>query len=323
MRRGGVSEDEGRAEFRRVLPQHGRRMLRYGYAVAGDHTEAQDLVQEAFARAWRQWGKLAAHPAPEAWLRVVVARLAADRWRRLHGWRTAMSRTGPPDPVPPPSEDTAPLDGGCADARAERHAGRLREQSRPTAGHPDVDPRPGVLHPAAGERHRYHAGLQRGRGAAAALRRPLPQRLLDHPAPGPEPGLPPALGPRGVRPGRQLPAQHHHLPPRTGGELDAGAAPGGAGLPGAADRGGYDLPAAAAERGRLRRRVGAVRTAGAAPRRHGDPAGADEIRLVRAIRIGDVVTVLWEQGWEGTSSPRSQVDADSRRATAAIEKWLG
>ncbi|MEV1330836.1 SigE family RNA polymerase sigma factor [Micromonospora costi] len=82
-----------------------RRMLRYGYAVAGDYTEAQDLVQEAYARAWRQWGRMSAHPAPEAWLRLVVARLATDRWRRLHGWHAALTRSGPPEVVPPPSED--------------------------------------------------------------------------------------------------------------------------------------------------------------------------------------------------------------------------
>lgn len=82
-----------------------RRMMRYAYAVAGDHTEAQDLVQEAFTRAWRQWGRLSEHPAPEAWLRLVVARLATDRWRRLHRWRSVLSRTGPPPDAPPPSED--------------------------------------------------------------------------------------------------------------------------------------------------------------------------------------------------------------------------
>ncbi|WCN80669.1 hypothetical protein [Micromonospora sp. LH3U1] len=53
----------------------------------------------------------------------------------------------------------------------------------------------------------------------------------------------------------------------------------------------------------------------------GEP-GADEVRLVRAVRIGDVVTVLWEQGWEYTAAERTQVDADSRRAVAAIETWL-
>ncbi|MEU5912456.1 SigE family RNA polymerase sigma factor [Micromonospora sp. NPDC047527] len=82
-----------------------RRMMRYGYAVAGDHTEAQDLVQEAFTRAWRQWGRLSEHPAPEAWLRLVVSRLANDRWRRLHRWRVVLSRSGPPPTAPAPSEN--------------------------------------------------------------------------------------------------------------------------------------------------------------------------------------------------------------------------
>ncbi|MFG2058261.1 SigE family RNA polymerase sigma factor [Micromonospora sp. NPDC048930] len=87
------------------------RTLRYGYAVADDPGEAQDLVQEAYARAWRQWGKLAAHPAPEAWLRLVISRLATDRWRRLRSWRLAASRTGPPDDVRPPGEETVLLVG--------------------------------------------------------------------------------------------------------------------------------------------------------------------------------------------------------------------
>lgn len=87
------------------------RTLRYGYAVADDPGEAQDLVQEAYARAWRQWGKLAAHPAPEAWLRLVISRLATDRWRRLRGWRLAASRSGPPADVGPPGEETVLLVG--------------------------------------------------------------------------------------------------------------------------------------------------------------------------------------------------------------------
>ncbi|MEU4471577.1 hypothetical protein [Micromonospora sp. NPDC023888] len=55
---------------------------------------------------------------------------------------------------------------------------------------------------------------------------------------------------------------------------------------------------------------------------NGDPTGGENVRLVRAIRIGDVVTVLWEIGWESGSSPRAQVDADSRRAVTAIRAWL-
>ncbi|WBB66588.1 hypothetical protein [Micromonospora sp. WMMD812] len=53
----------------------------------------------------------------------------------------------------------------------------------------------------------------------------------------------------------------------------------------------------------------------------GEPGG-HEVRLIRAVRMGDVVTVLWEQGWENTAADRAVVDADSRRAVAAIENWL-
>ncbi|WP_192580023.1 hypothetical protein, partial [Micromonospora sp. AMSO31t] len=55
---------------------------------------------------------------------------------------------------------------------------------------------------------------------------------------------------------------------------------------------------------------------------NGDPTGGDEVHLVRAVRSGDVVTVVWEQGWEGTSTERAQFDADSRRAVEAIRRWL-
>jgi RNA polymerase sigma-70 factor (ECF subfamily) len=85
------------------------RLLRYGYAVTGDRDEAADLVQEAYARAWRHWRTLASHPTPEPWLRLTVSRLATDRWRRLRGWRMAVSRAGPGEPAPPPNEDTVLL----------------------------------------------------------------------------------------------------------------------------------------------------------------------------------------------------------------------
>ncbi|MBY8874446.1 hypothetical protein K7640_21690 [Micromonospora sp. PLK6-60] len=55
----------------------------------------------------------------------------------------------------------------------------------------------------------------------------------------------------------------------------------------------------------------------------GAPAGGDEVRLIRAIRVGDVVTVLWERGWENGSSDRANLDDYSRRAVRAIEDWLG
>jgi RNA polymerase sigma-70 factor (ECF subfamily) len=98
------------AEFDEFYRATSRRLLRYGYAVTGDLSEAQDVVQEAYTRAWRDWRHVERHPSPEAWVRLVVTRLATDRHRRSAGWLRAVVRTGPPrETTGPPGEDTVLL----------------------------------------------------------------------------------------------------------------------------------------------------------------------------------------------------------------------
>ena len=99
------------ADFDAFYRDTSARMIRYGYALTGDLGDGQDVVQEAYMRAWRHWRTVAAHPAPEAWLRLVIARLATDRWRRLRGWRVALARSGPPADVPPPGAAAVLLAG--------------------------------------------------------------------------------------------------------------------------------------------------------------------------------------------------------------------
>ena len=86
-----------------------RRLMRYAYGLTGDAGEAQDLVQEAYARAWQRWRRVAGYEDPEAWLRLVVNRLATDRWRRLFVRRDRAAAERPRPPVAPPSEDTVLL----------------------------------------------------------------------------------------------------------------------------------------------------------------------------------------------------------------------
>ncbi|MEU8612999.1 sigma-70 family RNA polymerase sigma factor [Actinoplanes sp. NPDC048791] len=86
-----------------------RRLVRYAYGLTGDPAEAQDLVQEAYARAWQRWRRLSGYEEPEAWLRLVVSRLSADRWRRLGVRRSRAAADPPPAPAAPPSEDTVLL----------------------------------------------------------------------------------------------------------------------------------------------------------------------------------------------------------------------
>jgi RNA polymerase sigma-70 factor (ECF subfamily) len=51
-------------------------------AVLGDRPQAEDIAQEAFARALTRWPKVAGYDLPEAWVRRVALRLTADAGRR-------------------------------------------------------------------------------------------------------------------------------------------------------------------------------------------------------------------------------------------------
>lgn len=52
-------------------------------AMLGDRSEADDITQEAFARALARWPRLSDYDVPEAWVRQVALRLAIDSTRRL------------------------------------------------------------------------------------------------------------------------------------------------------------------------------------------------------------------------------------------------
>ncbi|MFD3624203.1 SigE family RNA polymerase sigma factor [Streptomyces sp. NPDC058698] len=99
--RGGRGADE-HVEFDAFYAESVGRLIGQLYAMTGDLAEAQDVVQEAFARAWERRAELDLNGAPEAWVRTVAWRLAVSRWRRV---RTALAfarRQGPPAPAPPP-----------------------------------------------------------------------------------------------------------------------------------------------------------------------------------------------------------------------------
>ncbi|WP_433296989.1 SigE family RNA polymerase sigma factor [Actinoplanes sp. CA-030573] len=99
----------GTHDFDAFYRDTARRLARYAYGLTGDPAETQDLVQEAYARAWQRWRRLSAYENPEAWLRMVVNRLASDRWRRLGVRRARAVLDPPPPPAPPPSENTVLL----------------------------------------------------------------------------------------------------------------------------------------------------------------------------------------------------------------------
>jgi RNA polymerase sigma-70 factor (sigma-E family) len=70
------------AEFEQFVAGSGRQLLRTAVLLVGDLGHAEDLVQTALERTARHWDRL--EGAPEAYARVVLTRLATDRWR----WRS-------------------------------------------------------------------------------------------------------------------------------------------------------------------------------------------------------------------------------------------
>ncbi|GIE36309.1 RNA polymerase sigma24 factor [Actinoplanes italicus] len=76
--------------------------LRTVTAVVGHRDRAEDLVAEAFARAWASWPTVRRHPAPQAWVVRTALNAHVSWWRR---WRrevpaddwTPHDRAGPVD----------------------------------------------------------------------------------------------------------------------------------------------------------------------------------------------------------------------------------
>ncbi len=81
------------------------RVSGYVYALSGDRGETEDVVQEAYARAWQHWDKVSAHADPEAWVRTVAYRIRVSQWRRVTARFRAHQRHGAPPDVPELSVD--------------------------------------------------------------------------------------------------------------------------------------------------------------------------------------------------------------------------
>jgi RNA polymerase sigma-70 factor (sigma-E family) len=56
--------------------------LRAVLANIGDRQLAEDLVAEAFTRAWMSWWKVSRHPAPQAWVVRTALNTGVSWWRR-------------------------------------------------------------------------------------------------------------------------------------------------------------------------------------------------------------------------------------------------
>ena len=79
------------------------------HAYTADMATAQDVVQEAFARALQRWSKVSTYDNPEAWVRRVAWNLATSNWRRIARFNTFMRKQTIERHVAEPSPDRVML----------------------------------------------------------------------------------------------------------------------------------------------------------------------------------------------------------------------
>jgi RNA polymerase sigma-70 factor, ECF subfamily len=94
--RGAGAHLEEAAMFDAFYLTTSARLVRQLALLTGDLGEAEDVTQEAYARAWLAWPEVRDYASPEAWVRTVARRLAVSRWRRMRNATLAWARHGSP-----------------------------------------------------------------------------------------------------------------------------------------------------------------------------------------------------------------------------------
>lgn len=130
------------------------------YAYTGDLPEAQDMVQEAFYRAYLRWASISMYDDPFAWVRRVAWNLAISRFRRQK-LAAAFLRKQRVDNVDGPSPDRVALTRALATlSEPQRRAVVLRYMAQMTV--PEIAAQEGVPEGTV------KSWLSRGRSALAS-----------------------------------------------------------------------------------------------------------------------------------------------------------
>lgn len=108
------------ADFTDLYEDHFSELAAQVCAYLGDATEAQDLVQEAFLRAWQRWDKVGGYEEPVAWVRRVAWNLATSRHRRNQVARKFLQKSSAPEPAPAASPDHVALVAALKSIPAKR-----------------------------------------------------------------------------------------------------------------------------------------------------------------------------------------------------------
>ena len=81
-----------REPFERFYEREFRSVVGLAYALSGSRSASEDLAQEAFIAAHRNWDRIGAYDKPEAWVRRIVANRSVSRFRRRVSETKALTR---------------------------------------------------------------------------------------------------------------------------------------------------------------------------------------------------------------------------------------
>jgi RNA polymerase sigma-70 factor (ECF subfamily) len=76
-----------REAFRQIVEQHSRAVFRLAYRMTSSESDAEDMVQETFLRAWKQLGSYDGRAAFGTWLHRICANCSLDHIRRRKNTR--------------------------------------------------------------------------------------------------------------------------------------------------------------------------------------------------------------------------------------------
>lgn len=77
-----VARNEDRREFDALVQRYHKQAYNIAYRMAGNHADAEDLVQEAFIRAFRFFGQYRRELPFDSWLYKIMSNVFIDMLRR-------------------------------------------------------------------------------------------------------------------------------------------------------------------------------------------------------------------------------------------------
>jgi RNA polymerase sigma-70 factor (ECF subfamily) len=123
------------AALQRVLAAARPRLVALALRILGDPDEAEDAVQEAMVKVWRNLGRFEGRAAFGTWLHRIAVNAALDRVRRRASGARSQPRTEEHDDRPERDEGVAAETPEQSYARAETGAVVRRALERLTAVH--------------------------------------------------------------------------------------------------------------------------------------------------------------------------------------------